>query len=311
MKRLVLGGLMVLALAACKEETTAEETTSSEAVTQTETAATADDGAGAMDGAAQESTPAAASMSEVSQDAIDACIDTLRTEVNGGGTILSTEFSEANSLVMLEDANGGEWKCLVGNDGVDPYLEAVGGMPVEEPMDADDGAGAMDGAAVIETEGGSNVSQDAIDACIDTLRAEVNGGGTILSTEFSEANSLVMLEDANGGEWKCLVGNDGVDPYLEAVGGMPVEEPMDADDGAGAMDGAAVIETEGGSNVSQDAIDACIDSLMSMEGSIGGTVMSTEFSEANSLVMLQDGNGNGWKCLVSNDGSNASVEAAQ
>jgi hypothetical protein len=65
----------------------------------------------------------------------------------------------------------------------------------------------------------ADVSQDAIDGCIDALRAQSSaGGGSVVSTEYSEANSLVMLRDASGTEWKCLVGNDGRDPYLERTG---------------------------------------------------------------------------------------------
>jgi hypothetical protein len=106
-----------------------------------------------MDGAAaEESTaPAAgsANLSEVSQDAIDACIDALRAEAGSvGGTVQSTEFSEANSLVMLEDGTGTVWRCLVSNDGSGATVEAQGGAaPAEDTATADDGGGAMDGAA--------------------------------------------------------------------------------------------------------------------------------------------------------------------
>jgi len=64
----------------------------------------------------------------------------------------------------------------------------------------------------------ADVSQDAIDACIDRVRAEVGGGGTVTYTEFSQANSLVMLRDSSGAEWRCLVSNDGRDPYIERSG---------------------------------------------------------------------------------------------
>ena len=64
-------------------------------------------------------------------------------------------------------------------------------------------------------------------------------------------------------------------------------------------------------DVSQDAVDACIDAVRSESAAApGGLVLSTEFSEANSLVVLQDGAGSVWRCLVSNDGSNAFVEAS-
>lgn len=246
MKRMALSALLVLALVACKEESeptaddaatgAATETTPAETAAPAENTSTADDGAGAMDGAPAEDTAtaddgagamdgAAMAGSEVSQDAIDACIDELRAVQEGGGTILSTEFSEANSLVMLEDASGGTWRCLVSNDGTNPTLEAQGGAsdaaddgagamdgaPAEDTATADDGAGAMDGAAM----GGSEVSQEAIDACIDSLMALQGGGGTILSTEFSEANSLVMMQDGAGATWRCLVSNDGTGATVE------------------------------------------------------------------------------------------------
>ena len=57
---------------------------------------------------------------------------------------------------------------------------------------------------------GAEVGQDSIDACIDATRSEASGGGGyILRTEFSEANSLVTLQDANDNVWRCLVSNDG------------------------------------------------------------------------------------------------------
>lgn len=73
--------------------------------------------------------------------AIDACIDQLRT-VGGPdgqtGTIESTQFSEAGTLVMLRDAGGTLWRCIGYSDG------SIGEMAVVEA--ADDGEGAMDGA---------------------------------------------------------------------------------------------------------------------------------------------------------------------
>ena len=80
---------------------------------------------------------------------------------------------------------------------------------------------------------GADVGQDAIDGCIDQLRA-VGGpdgqGGTVLSTEFSEANSLVMLQDRGETVWRCLVSNDGQVAELSVM--------QAADDGGGAMAGA-------------------------------------------------------------------------
>lgn len=75
--------------------------------------------------------------------------------------------------------------------------------------------------------------QEAIDGCIDELRA-VGGpdgqSGTVVSSEFSEAATLVILEDRGGTRWRCLAYSDGT------VGELSVMSA--ADDGGGAMAGA-------------------------------------------------------------------------
>lgn len=75
--------------------------------------------------------------------------------------------------------------------------------------------------------------QEAIDGCINELRA-VGGpdgqSGTVLSSEFSEAATLVMLEDAGGTVWRCLAYKDGT------VGELTVASA--ADGGGGAMAGS-------------------------------------------------------------------------
>jgi hypothetical protein len=77
--------------------------------------------------------------------------------------------------------------------------------------------------------------QDAIDGCIDQLRKvggpDARGGGTVLSSEYSEAGTLVMLRDAGGTVWRCLGANDGTVGELRVAQG--------ADDGGGAMAGAS------------------------------------------------------------------------
>lgn len=79
----------------------------------------------------------------------------------------------------------------------------------------------------------ANAMSDADDACIDQLR--VVGGpdgasGTVLSSEFSEAGTLVMLKDAGGTVWRCIAYKDG------AIGELSVVDA--ADDGGGAMAGS-------------------------------------------------------------------------
>lgn len=83
---------------------------------------------------------------------------------------------------------------------------------------------------VITSAHAADVSQEAIDACIDAVRMQSPAsGGMVLSTEFSEANDLIMLQDGAGTVWKCLVANDGIDPYIEVSDTAPVHAPASPD----------------------------------------------------------------------------------
>ena len=77
--------------------------------------------------------------------------------------------------------------------------------------------------------------QEAIDGCIDKLRSvggpDARSGGEVISSEFSEAATLVMLRDGGGTVWRCLAYSDGT------VGELTVSNA--ADDGGGAMAGSS------------------------------------------------------------------------
>jgi hypothetical protein len=65
--------------------------------------------------------------------------------------------------------------------------------------------------------------QDAIDGCIDQVRKvggpDGRGGGKVLSSEYSEVGTLVMLRDAGGTVWRCLAYNDGTVGELRVAQG--------------------------------------------------------------------------------------------
>jgi hypothetical protein len=88
-------------------------------------------------------------------------------------------------------------------------------------------------ALLIPANGALADEQAAIDGCIDQLRA-VGGpdgqSGEVLSREWSQAGTLVMIRDAGGTVWRCIGYDDG------AVGELSVVAA--ADDGGGAMAGA-------------------------------------------------------------------------
>jgi hypothetical protein len=75
--------------------------------------------------------------------------------------------------------------------------------------------------------------QEAIDGCIDKLRG-VGGpdgqSGEVLSSDFSEAATIVMLKDRGGTVWRCHAYSDG------SVDELSVAEA--ADDSQGAVGGA-------------------------------------------------------------------------
>ena len=105
---------------------------------------------------------------DVGQAAIDSCIDRIRT-VGGpdgqSGQILSTEYSEANSLIMFEDAGGTVWRCLVANSG------EVADLSMAQP--SDDGNGAMAGAPA-----GGTTSTEQVHFAKGKSSAEMNDGLT-------------------------------------------------------------------------------------------------------------------------------------
>ena len=65
-------------------------------------------------------------------------------------------------------------------------------------------------------------------------------------------------------------------------------------------------------NFGQDFVDGCIDQIRTVGGPDGqsGTVISSEYSEANSLIMFRDAGNTVWRCLVSNDGAVADLSVA-
>lgn len=147
----------------------------------------------------------------------------------------------------------------------------------------------------------SKVSQVAIDACVTAVKNQTNEANiSVRSTEFSQANSLVMIDvGANKAQWKCLVSNDGKGAEVTFMG----------------TDGDTVEQSQqpaaSSSDVSQVAVDACISAVKSQTNESDLAVMSTEFSQANSLVMIGVGSIRAlWKCLVSNDGQGAEVSFA-
>ncbi len=128
--------------------------------------------------------------------------------------------------------------------------------------------------------------QDAVDACIDGVRAQAGGGGgQVLSADRMGADWYVHLEDAKGGEWDCYAGDDGKLEQLTAV------TPAAA----------------GGGPEMKVQRQACRQALRREVGRGGIEITGAEFSEANSLITMTDGDGATWRCLTSNDGKSVEL----
>ena len=134
------------------------------------------------------------------------------------------------------------------------------------------------------------------DACLAAVKKETGEPKvSVLSNEFSEANTLVMIGvgDTNA-PWKCLVSSDGTVQEVSFTG----------DDSAGVQEPAASGAMAGSSDVSDAAINACLAAVTKETNESDVATLSTEFSEANSMVMVGVGAQRApWKCLVSNDGT--------
>jgi hypothetical protein len=142
------------------------------------------------------------------------------------------------------------------------------------------------------------------EACLAAVKKETGESNVVvLMNEFSEANTLVQIGVGPGrAPWKCLVSNDGNVAEISFMGtdGDTVEEPAESE-----------VPAATSSSVSQAAIDACLKAVKAQTNESDLNVMSTEFSEANSLVMIAVGQQRApWKCLVSNDGQGAEVSFA-
>ena len=63
------------------------------------------------------------------------------------------------------------------------------------------------------------VSNAAVTACTNALRAQTNDQVQLAGSEFSQANTAIYMRLAsNGAPWRCIVSNDGTGPELMFMG---------------------------------------------------------------------------------------------
>jgi uncharacterized protein YraI len=168
----------------------------------------------------------AAHAAEIGQDAIDACIDQLRMQnATQGGTVLSTEYSEANSLVMLQDGGGAVWQCLVSNDGRWAELERQGGS-----ASAGTGMGSAGGPASWRISVNGSLNIHSAPSTSAQVVARLPNGMVVENRGCQSAEGRIWCEVADGDAsgWAAQ-------EFLIAADG---ENSATADDAGGAMSGA-------------------------------------------------------------------------
>jgi carbamoylphosphate synthase small subunit len=162
----------------------------------------------------------------------------------------------------------------------------------------DDGDG---GDASQSSSSTDDQSAAAIRACLAAVAEETQQRDVaVLSSEYSEANSVVMVGvGAKRAPWRCLSSNDG-----------KVAEIMFAGDDGDGGDSAANQGSSSAGDQSAAAIRACLGAVAEETQERDLAVLSSEYSEANSVVVVGVGAKRApWRCLSSNDGKVAEVSS--
>ncbi|MEP1199284.1 hypothetical protein [Tateyamaria sp.] len=146
-------------------------------------------------------------------DAQDACIDELR-RVGGpdgqSGTIESSQFSEAGTLVMLRDAGGSLYRCIAYKDG------SIGEMTAVDAMDDGDGA--------LSAEAGATTSQ--------RVQFEAGATGAELTGSLAPGASAQYLMGAKNEQFlyvRVAPKNGALDYVIRNPDGSELLELMTAD----------------------------------------------------------------------------------
>ena len=207
--------------------------------------------------------------------------------------LLREEHSEANSEVVVGvGARLAPWRCLVSNSGIVADISFIGsdGDGVQDVTDSSPAVPAKD----------DQLTAAAVRACLAAVAKETQERDvTVLSSEYSEANSLVMVGvGAKRAPWRCLSSNDGIVAEVSFTG----------DDGDGVAGETGAAAPASGDASTAVATRACLAAVAKQTGESDVAVLSTEYSEANSLVMVGIGAQRApWRCLSSNEGVVAEI----
>jgi len=208
---IIFSTALFLGIAACSEQESETAKQPPQAPSETKPAAPAAETKTTTPKPAAQTTvpktqPAAATAEDTKKVTNQACRVAVSKETQEKDVVvLSNEFSEANTLVIIGvGPNRAPWKCLVSNRGKVEDISFTGndGDGVEQPAKA---------AAPKHNASAEDIKKVTNQACRVAVSKETQEKDVVvLSNEFSEANTLVMIGvGPSRAPWKCLVSNRG------------------------------------------------------------------------------------------------------
>lgn len=208
----VLCAALLLGVAACSEEEEQKSEQEQAPTTQSEPAKTeSQEAAPTTQAPAQSDT----STSEVTDAATDACLAAVKEQTGESDVaVLSTEFSEANSLVMVSvGAQRAPWKCLVSNDG----------QVAEVSFQGDDSAGVADQSAAENAASVPNYERPVGGVMPDG--SSFSATGQIKCVRDKDASDAMcdfgVVREGNGNGWVMVFWPDEGSRVIDFENGTP------------------------------------------------------------------------------------------
>lgn len=219
----------------------------------------------------------------------EACRAAIAAQVEPGYAVVVTgsEFSQAGTMVRLSVGPCNvPWQCIAYADG-----STDGGMFM-----GNDGDGVCDAAAGgTATQLPADTPTPEEQACLAAVSRETNNGDVmVMGSDFSQAGTMVQVGvGPDRAPWQCIAyadGSTGGIEYLGQDGGSAPVAPMD-------------------DNPTALAEGACLAAVSATTANPEVQVLSSEFSEAGTLVMIGVGPDRApWKCIGYSDGSTGGIE---
>ena len=225
---------------------------------------------------------------EQEQACIGELADTLGVPVNAV-RMTARDLGHNNHALIYLDADGQRISCEV-----DDALQIRGLTRLDNLLRASATPGSASRPEPSGGMGGSDVSGAAIKACLAAVTDQTGEGNvSVLSTEFSQANSLVMVGvGASRAPWRCLVSNDGA-----------VQEVYFTGDDSGGGTEMAAAESDAMPNYERPVGGVRPEGSSFTATGLMDCVRDRDAADATcEFGVVREGNGNGWIMVFWPDG---------